>query len=717
MRRALSGCLAAWVLSAHGPAHADDPPPDAASPPTTDPAPPEPSAAAPGEPAPAHDPAAPADDRHGELIEVTGSAPTPPGTISLDASTARQTAGALGEPFRALALLPGVATSIAASGYPIIRGTLPGESRYTFDGIEIPMLYHLLLGNQVIHPSFIGELELRAGGHGAEQGHLVGGLVTMTPAATDQVRTELRANPVEIGAFRAQPLSPTTSIAAAARVGTLAIAARLYDHHAALYYVDQQTRLVHRFSGGDVLTVTSLAAYDYLREPPDYSASFRTHKLGFHRLDARWTRRRAGGQLRAGIESSLDTLSEVLRHLKPPLDSDGRQPPTLPTEREGGRSWGVRAYGDGRLVLAPWLAARGGLEARHRTLVNGEFPFELTRSNDPFLGLARTVDAQGAWAALELRAGPLRITPGVRADDYHVELYGAAVRHVTVDPRLAIAADLPGGARAELAAGGYSAPPQVSVFAGNFVIGPLPMTDGAASNAGMNHAIGAELSVHTPLPGGLQGSFAAYYRNTHHAVDFGMRDKPFVSGALCDSYNPTTLVYRDIDTRALGVEAMIRRELGRAVTGWVSYSLARLDRDFGFIQLPDDFDQRHTVNATVQWRRGRWALGATGHVHTGRPVMYPQYATCANGFVGTVVSADKLRRLPTTWRIDLRAERAFELGGWQMRAYFEMQNASLTREVVDYHLEPIDLGNPTSYHVVEGTLFVPLPLVGLEVVL
>jgi len=104
---------------------------------------------------------------------VTDVAPRDPGTVSLDARVARTTAGALGEPLRALALAARVTTSVAASGYPIIRGTLPGESRYTYDGIQIPMLYHLLLGNQVIHPSFIGDLALRAGGHGAEQGHLL----------------------------------------------------------------------------------------------------------------------------------------------------------------------------------------------------------------------------------------------------------------------------------------------------------------------------------------------------------------------------------------------------------------------------------------------------------------------------------------------------------------------------------------------------------------
>ncbi|MGH9888711.1 MAG: hypothetical protein ACREBE_24475, partial [bacterium] len=394
-------------------------------------------------------------------------------------------------------MLPGVTTSIAASGYPIIRGSLPGESRFEFDGIEIPLLYHFLLGSQVIHPSFVGDIELRAGGHGVEEGHLIGGLVSMTPSSTAEARTELRANLAEIGIYRTQPLSRSTSLAVAARTGTLAIAAKIYDSRAAAYNVDQQTRLNHQFDNGDRLTLTSLGAYDYARLPPDAAASdagfsaAETDTLAFHRFEGRWTRARDGRQLRVGIETAIDSFRRTgLNDFHP---------------EQGGWSYGLRLYGDGGIKLAPWLAVRAGFHARHRTLVNGAAPFELTVS-DPFLGLAQSIDAQGVWTALDLRIGPLTFTPGIRGDRYHAELYGSSARHTTVDPRLAIAADLPGGVRSELAVGTYSAPPQLSVMSANIMIGPLPMTDGAASLAGMNHATQAQLSVRAPLGAALQGS-------------------------------------------------------------------------------------------------------------------------------------------------------------------------------------------------------------------
>jgi hypothetical protein len=692
MRRSLNALIISSILAASGAAIADDDPAsDVAEP----------------------DPGVPA-----EVIEIASAAPAPAGTLRLDGKVARTTAGTLGEPFRAIALLPGVTTSVAASGYPVIRGTLPGESRFVFDGIEVPLLYHLVLGTQVIHPSFLGSLELRAGGAGADQGHLLGGLITMTPASADEARTELSANLVELGAFRTQPLSRRTSIAVAARIGTLDGAAKLYDSDTTLQYVDQQTRLVHRLGNGDVLTLTSLGAYDYAKLPPD--PGVQTLQLGFHRLDARWSRGQPGRQLRVGVQTELDSMTSELAYrldAGAPMYPDGALPPP---RRRGSTSYGGRAYADGELRLAPWLAVRGGVEAHQRMLDNREPLFELQRGPDPVLGQARAVDSEGAWTSIDLRFGPLSITPGLRADRYDADLSGHTVRHADVDPRLAVAVDLPSGGQVELAGGRYSAPPQVSVIERAIVIGPLPTTEGTGSAAGLSRGFQAQASLRTPLPGGLLGNLAAYYRDTDDAIDFGMVDKPFSNRPACSPMfgADDVAAYRNVGIRAMGIEAMVQRSLGHDVTGWVSYSLGKIDRDLGFIELPHDFDQRHTLNATAQWRLGAWRLGATGAVHTGRPLLYPQVVACSDPDVppiDVVRDPSHLRRPPATWRVDLRAERAFELAGRHMRLSLELQNASLTHEVTDYGVGATDPFDPSTYHVTEKTVFLPLPMIGLDV--
>jgi hypothetical protein len=200
-----------------------------------------------------------------------------------------------------------------------------------------------------------------------------------------------------------------------------------------------------------------------------------------------------------------------------------------------------------------------------------------------------------------------------------------------------------------------------------------------------------------------------------------MIDQPFTNREPCVGSTTASeaLVYRHVDIRAMGLEAMVRRELGRSVTGWLSYSLAKIDRDLGFIRLPHDYDQRHSVSASVQWQVGRWRLGSSAQLHTGRPAQYPQLTTC-NFTNLTVVDVIKdptyLRRLPTSWRIDLRAEREIRFSGWRMRLYFEMQDASLTSEPLAYELTNgiAPVGSTPSYSVTTRTLFLPLPMIGAE---
>jgi hypothetical protein len=75
------------------------------------------------------------------------------------------------------------------------------------------------------------------------------------------------------------------------------------------------------------------------------------------------------------------------------------------------------------------------------------------------------------------------------------------------------------------------------------------------------------------------------------------------------------------------------------------------------------------------------------------------------------------RRPPLGWRIDLRVERALQVAGAQLRVYVELQNASFTRETLSYDAEVTggDAGNAPS--PVPNTLLLPLPVIGVEVVL
>ncbi len=664
----------------------------------------------------------------GEVIEVIEQAPAKEGTVVLDGAAARAAPGALGEPLRALALLPGVATSVAAVGYPVIRGTLPGESRFSFDGIELPMLYHLFLGNQVLHPAFMGSIELRAGGYGAEHGHLLGGLVTVgAPATPARPHTEVRANIVEVGAFHSRSLS-AGSLAVAARVGTLSLAAKLVDSRAQLHYFDQQTRFVHQLDNGDELTLTSLGALDYVRTPPEGEfGDFTTFRLGFHRLDGRWTRARRSFRVKVGAQSELD----ILRADDRSTDFETRK---ITTERAGASALGIRPYVELGVAATPTLGFRAGGEMRYRKLrPRGEQLFD---TETPYLQPARATMTAGAWLSAEARFGRWQISPSIRTDLYSSRLRVAppasepmgrvmelSPSYVTVDPRLNVTVRLPRGLLGEISGGLYSAPPQASLFAEGIVIGPLPVTDGVGSSVGMSKARQVQAAVRGPIGGDFDGSVALYIRDTRYALDFAMIDKDFAEATRppCTDRDETYQVRRydrNLDATAKGLEVMLRRDLGQKLSGWVSYSLAKFDRHLPIGRQPHDFDQRHTLNAALQYRVGKWTLGTALHLHTGRAALYPKRSICAvepqeEGEPSPGSYADfrddptNLRRLPLTWRADVRIERRFRLAGMRAKATFEMINTLLRKEVLGYTVDFYDEVTPVS-------LYLPVPMLGLE---
>ena len=55
------------------------------------------------------------------------------GRTTLEEAERYEVPGTLGDPMRVVMLMPGVATSVTGLGYPIVRGALPGDTRYEVD--------------------------------------------------------------------------------------------------------------------------------------------------------------------------------------------------------------------------------------------------------------------------------------------------------------------------------------------------------------------------------------------------------------------------------------------------------------------------------------------------------------------------------------------------------------------------------------------------------
>ena len=114
----------------------------------------------------------------GQAFEtVVRSKPAQP-EVRLTAEELIQTPGTLGDPFRAIESLPGVATIAWPAPIYAVRGSNPGNTGFFLDAIRVPALFHFALGPSVIHPYFFDSLEFFPGGYPARFGRYAAGIVS-----------------------------------------------------------------------------------------------------------------------------------------------------------------------------------------------------------------------------------------------------------------------------------------------------------------------------------------------------------------------------------------------------------------------------------------------------------------------------------------------------------------------------------------------------------
>jgi TonB family protein len=594
----------------------------------------------------------------------------------------RTVAGTLGDPIRVAMLLPGVTTPASGIGYPIVRGALPGDSMYEVDGIAVPMLYHLLFGNAVIHPRFVDEITFQPGGYGAAHGRFPGGRIAATTAKVDEDgRWVANLSLVETSLLRAQPVGKSSEFVAAARYGTLGYIVEGLAANTVFRYWDYQTRLAHRFGDGGKLSLTVLGAQDTAGERDPETGEESVLRLGFHTADLRY-RRGLGDQgwLVAGVQGGHEMF------VPPDEDPDGDP------EDAGGsaRMWKLRPYLEGGIAPGHGLELEAGADFLYQ-----DFGVEFFGSEDPAITDVDTGVTLGAWLSGEWQRGPLLVAPGVRVDHYRYRAPGRIDRATAVEPRLATAYDLTSRVKVKASVGLHSGPPRFSFVEPPLVFGPIPGYEGPGLYWGLNRAWQTQAGVETRLPGGLELNLTGFYHDTFQAIDFSLIDKPLRADLTpCDGPDQGEVpLPEDVHGRTYGAELLLRRRLGHAVFGWVSYALSRSERNLpGAGTLPFDFDQTHVLNAVVSWEVGRnWTIGGVLHVNTGRPYT-PLIVDRCTDELGTSYFDGRLgqpnaARFPTYWRIDARIQKREVFETWYFDFYVDLFNASFNWEVIDYSID------------------------------
>jgi hypothetical protein len=625
----------------------------------------------------------PREEHHRYESTVHGQAPHAGERFTLRDEELQQVPGAVGDPFRVIAALPGVIAPIPLLPLYVIRGGSPGMNGFFLDGMRVPQLFHLVFVDGVVHPRILERIDFYPGSYDATFGRYASGVVD---AATRPARTDAPAHgEVELRLYDASTLGEArlpggVQVLVAGRYGFPGPIIHLAEPRVDVTYWDYQLRVDWRG-----LTLEALGSHDSLQFTQ--SAQLRLQTLvEFHRLQLREQLRRKSFELEAALVGGIDQMSVL--------------------SGQGVQKLALSARINARVKLS-LLTLAAGVDGEISRFTGERFQTDQTRAAPDELGdLAGDRDGLvgGAYAQATLTLDrvlhhPLSLTAGVRADAYHA----GAVTLLGVDPRVVLR---------------FSPLPQLELFAGfgqysqapSFPV-PLPGIDTFALQLGLQRSIQGSAGVRFKIPGDISVSATGYYGQFSNINDVVL---DFVAAA-CTSPPPESIkglaayVTRQVNGAGYGMELLVRRQTGR-VTGWLAYTLSRSERVYSCGLAPSDFDQTHVLNALVQVRLPwRLMVGARLNLSTGRPYTLLQADLAAGTFSGSRNNA----RLPTYVQLDLRVDREWVFRRWALALFVEALNITYSESVygVTYQKDPMLMITRYDQPQLEGFRWV-LPSIG-----
>lgn len=583
--------------------------------------------------------------------------------VELRGEELRTLPGGLGDPFRSIGLLPGVATPIPLLPVFVVRGASPGMNGFFLDGMRVPQLFHLLVGGGVVHARLVDAIDFYPGAYDASLGRYAGGVIEgRTRAALGdrpagkKLRTpvdyqgELEIRLFDVSGLAELALPHDVRISVSGHYGYPGPIVHAIDNRVDVSYWDYQVRIDWRG-----LTLQALGSYDAVSlaeigpGPSSESSSPNTFRQTFHRLQLRYAGHKGRFEYEAGVVGGIDEMTI--------FQGNGVRKLSL----------NLRALGAVRFSK---LRLRFGVDTELSRFSAENFSDDPMRARPDDLGElggSRDGVVASAYAVAAFRPlAALTATLSARFDLYHA----GSVTLLGLDPRLQLRAQLTDWLTVHAGGGVYQQPPSFPVA--------LPGIDTFSLQLGLQRAIHGAVGEELKLPARFSLNLTGFYQRYENANDIVLDFTP----QLCTSPPPESLsgypaqITRQVDGQSYGMELMLRRASeGTRVSGWIAYTLGRAEREFTCGLRPADYDQTHVLNVVLQVRLP-WRLmaGARLFVSTGRPVtkLVPPdgSATVRNN-----------ERLPTTVQLDLRIDREWIFRRWALDLFVEVVNSTFSQAV------------------------------------
>lgn len=207
----------------------------------------------------------------------------------------------------------------------------------------------------------------------------------------------------------------------------------------------------------------------------------------------------------------------------------------------------------------------------------------------------------------------------------------------------------------------------------------------------------------------FETSAEVYYKKMNHQIDYENGTNIFLNANL-EAY----LLYGH--SRSYGFELFVKKNLGD-LTGWVSYSLSKTEKQFQGINsgawYPVRYDRRHDVSIVAMYEfNEKWKFSATWVYATGDAVTYPSGKYTIDGQTVSYYTERNGYRMPPYHRMDLgttyltsKTERFESLLSFSIYNVYNRKNAYMI------YFEPVDEENPDVLQAVKVSLFPIIPSV------
>jgi TonB family protein len=653
------------------------------------------------------------------------------GETTLSAPDVREMPGAFGDPFRAIEALPSVMPVVSGLPFFYIRGAPPTDNAYLLDGIRVPLLFHVGIGEGVVHPALIDQVDLYPGAAPAEYGRTAGAVIagqTRDPATTGHGEVNLRL--VDAGALLESPLGDGRGSAlVAGRYGYPGPILSAITPRVSLGYWDYQTRATWKASDRETLGIFAFGSHDYIATAADINGQtgplIEQLASDFHRIDLRYDRALDQGHLRVATTLGYDSLGGANGSDNAAVTTVTNLSAVLRLEIEKALSPTVRIRGGADGQVDDYSFAQGPAPTDQTGAAQPQVP---SSADPPPMNVTWGAHADVVWSVTPR----VEIVPGVRLDafDSTRDTGPSGARASTlvpaVDPRLSTRVAITPGV-AWLSTLGLShqypvlrvgAIPAMLVSVPGFPAGDSQLQTAAQASQGLEVALPADFTLTAT---GFVSGWSGLTDLTSNCVQIIPPTAPPQGNAPAND-GPYSCPNNDpVHGVAYGVEVLLRRSLSKRVSGWLSYTLSRSTRDEQFITLTgataqatvvSDYDRTHMLNAVLAYDLGRrWRAGGRFVFFTGIP-----YSTLSGD---VPVPPYNNQRTPPFYRLDVRLEKRWSLGKDGYIAFIaEGENVTLSKETTTFGLKCRGDARPGQVQTSQCTLStigpITIPSLGVE---